>query len=458
MSEATSYRGLAWIAALALFMQTLDATILNTALPTISESLNESPLEMQLAIISYALTVALFIPLSGWLADKYGTLHIFRISVAIFVLGSIACAMANSLALLVLARIVQGVGGALMMPVARLAILRCVPKIHLLSVWNLMAMAGLLGPILGPILGGWLVTYATWHWIFLINIPIGLMGIWVANRYMPNAKMPLERLDWQGFILFSTGLVGLTLGLDLIADQKSLLQALLVLALGIVCLLGYMIYARYVSSPLLPLTLFHHRTFRLGILANIVIRLCGAGVPFLFPLMLQISFGYSAERTGWLLAPIALSSVLIKPLLRPLLQKVGYKKTLLLTTTLLTCTIAAMGCLQVESAVWFLILLLSVYGSCMSIVFTAITTLAVSELSQQQASAGSTTLSVAQQMGIGIGIAVASVLLGQYREYFNTSEQLQQAFSYTYFSIAIFGILLLWVFTYLKDTDGVQEE
>ncbi|NBI43495.1 MFS transporter, partial [[Haemophilus] felis] len=235
MTDSKQYRGLAWMAALALFMQTLDATILNTALPKISESLNESPLEMQLAVISYALTVALFIPLSGWLADKYGTLVIFRSSIIIFVLGSIACAMSQTLNFLIFARVVQGIGGALMMPVARLSILRSVPKKHLLYVWNLMAMAGLLGPILGPILGGWFVTYATWHWIFLINIPIGLLGVAVAGLYMPNVAMPVQALDWKGFFLFSAGLVGVTLGLDLIADQQSkALFALSILLLGFI--------------------------------------------------------------------------------------------------------------------------------------------------------------------------------------------------------------------------------
>ena len=210
MSERQNYRNLAWIAAIALFMQSLDATILNTALPAISASLNESPLEMQMTIISYALTVALFIPLTGWVADKYGTLNVFRVAVGIFVLGSVACAMANSLNALILSRILQGFGGALMMPVARLAIIRHVPKTQLVAAWNAMAMAGLIGPVMGPIVGGWLVTHATWHWIFLINIPIGLLGIWFAGRYMPNSIGKINKLiglvsyyllaDWQALL------------------------------------------------------------------------------------------------------------------------------------------------------------------------------------------------------------------------------------------------------------------
>ena len=177
MNQTNKNRSLAWIAATAFFMQSLDATILNTALPAISVDLHQSPLEMQMAVISYALTVALFIPMSGWLADKHGTLKIFRLAVGLFVLGSVFCAMSYSLNMLVASRVVQGFGGALMMPVARLAIIRTIPKNQLLPIWNTMAMAGLTGPIIGPVLGGWLVTYATWHWIFLINIPI---DIWIG--------------------------------------------------------------------------------------------------------------------------------------------------------------------------------------------------------------------------------------------------------------------------------------
>ncbi len=203
MTNTYHYKGLAWIAALALFMQSLDATILTMALPAISASLNESALEMQLAIISYALTVAAVIPLSGWLAGKFGALIVFRLAVILFVLGSIACTMSFSLDMLVASRILQGIGGALMMPVARLTIIRTVPKTELVATWNLMAMAGLIGPILGPILGGWLVTYMSWHWIFLINIPIGIVGVVIAGKYMPNTRYASQKLDWFGFLRFS---------------------------------------------------------------------------------------------------------------------------------------------------------------------------------------------------------------------------------------------------------------
>ncbi|SUI18263.1 transmembrane efflux protein [Salmonella enterica subsp. salamae] len=205
--KARSMAGLPWIAAMAFFMQALDATILNTALPAIAHSLNRSPLAMQSAIISYTLTVAMLIPVSGWLADRFGTRRVFMVAVSLFTLGSLACALSSSLSELVIFRVVQGIGGAMMMPVARLALLRAYPRSELLPVLNFVTMPGLVGPILGPVLGGVLVTWASWHWIFLINIPIGVAGILYARKYMPNFTTPRRKFDMTGFFLFGLSLV-----------------------------------------------------------------------------------------------------------------------------------------------------------------------------------------------------------------------------------------------------------
>ncbi|KYK94610.1 MFS transporter [Aggregatibacter actinomycetemcomitans] len=363
MSERQHYRNLALIAAMALFMQSLDATILNTALPAISADLHESPLEMQMTIISYSLTVALFIPLTGWIADKYGTLNVFRVAVA------------------------------------RLAIIRNVPKTQLVAAWNAMAMAGLIGPVLGPIVGGWLVTHATWHWIFLINIPIGLLGIWFAGRHMPNSTDNIGKLDLRGFVLFAGGLAGLTLGLDLLSeDRVSPWMTALILAAGIGCFSIYYVYARRAQYPLLSLNIFAVRTFRVGIVANLFIRLSGSGIPFLMPLMLQVVFNYGADVAGWLLAPIAVSSVLTKSFAGKILSRFGYKTTLILTALSMTFAIAAMSLLDQQSPIWLLVLILAWYGCSMSIIFTAVNTLAISDLSDHNASTGSTYLSVIQQV------------------------------------------------------------
>ncbi|WP_049254557.1 MFS transporter, partial [Shigella boydii] len=265
-----SMAGLPWIAAMAFFMQALDATILNTALPAIAHSLNRSPLAMQSAIISYTLTVAMLIPVSGWLADRFGTRRIFTLAVSLFTLGSLACALSNSLPQLVVFRVIQGIGSAMMMPVARLALLRAYPRNELLPVLNFVAMPGLVGPILGPVLGGVLVTWATWHWIFLINIPIGIAGLLYARKHMPNFTTARRRFDITGFLLFGLSLVLFSSGIELFGEKiVASWIALTVIVTSIGLLLLYILHARRTPNPLISLDLFKTRTFSIGIVGNI---------------------------------------------------------------------------------------------------------------------------------------------------------------------------------------------
>ena len=454
--ESQHYKGLAWVASMALFMQSLDATILNTALPTIATDLQTPVFEMQMAIIAYSLAVALFIPLTAWAAAKFGTLTVFRSAVFTFVFGSVACAMATSLETLVLARIIQGIGGAFMMPVARLAIIQTVPKNQLINAWNLMATAGLIGPILGPILGGWLVVHTSWHWIFLINIPIGMLGFWAAAKVMGNHKGNANKLDWTGFLLFAFGLVGLTLGLDLLGEShRDNMTTYSALSIGLALLVAYYFYAKGNERAILPLSLFNTRTFRLGIAANIFIRLSGSAVPFLLPLMFQLSFGYSAEESGWLLAPIALMSVVFKRFIGHILNMLGYKTTLILSSLLMAGSTVSMSWLDTSSSTTWIICNLMWYGACMSMIFTSINTLTVGDLSQAQSGVGSTVLSIVQQVGIGFGIAVASIILTLYRQFMgNDGDALQHAFSYTFLTTSVFAIALVWILSYLRKTDG----
>lgn len=456
MGEAKDYRGLAWVAAMALFMQSLDATILNTALPTIALDLHEPAVEMQMAVIAYSLAVALFIPLTAWAADRFGTLRVFRAAVFTFALGSLCCAFSQTLNQLVLARVLQGLGGAFMMPVARLAILQNVPKKQLINAWNLMATAGLIGPILGPILGGWLVTHTGWHWIFLINIPISLVGLWAAGLVMSDSKQQDVRLDWYGFLLFACGLTGLTFGLDLMGESRaSPWLTYGALFSGIALLVAYGLYAKGRPQAILPLSLFDVRTFRLGISANMLIRLSGSSVPFLLPLMFQLSFGYNAEMSGWLLAPIALMSVIFKTIIGGILNRFGYKTTLIAASAGMTVSIIGMALLDDSTPLVWIVVNLMAYGACMSMIFTSINTLTVGDLSAEQSGAGSTLLSIVQQVGIGFGIAVSSIILLLYRNVIgNQGEALQQAFSYTFLTSSVFALLLIWVLCYLRRNDG----
>jgi EmrB/QacA subfamily drug resistance transporter len=260
--KARSMAGLPWIAAMAFFMQALDATILNTALPAIAHSLNRSPLAMQSAIISYTLTVAMLIPVSGWLADRFGTRRIFMIAVTLFTLGSLACVLSTSLLELVIFRVIQGIGGAMMMPVARLALLRAYPRSELLPVLNFVTMPGLVGPILGPVLGGVLVTWASWHWIFLINIPIGITGLFYARKYMPNFTTPKRSFDMSGFLLFGLSLVLFSSGMELFGERiVASWIAFVIIGISILLLLAYIRHARRHPTPLISLSLFKTALF-----------------------------------------------------------------------------------------------------------------------------------------------------------------------------------------------------
>lgn len=454
MTKSTrSMAGLPWIAAMAFFMQALDATILNTALPDIARSLNRSPLAMQSAIISYTLTVAMLIPVSGWLADRFGTRRIFIIAVSLFTFGSLACALSGSLNQLVIFRIIQGIGGAMMMPVARLALLRAYPRSELLPILNFVTIPGLIGPVVGPLLGGILVTWASWHWIFLINIPIGIFGLIYARKYMPNFTTPIKKFDMRGFLLFGIGLVLISCGLELFGEHVTeSYVGVLVIICGILLILGYIYHARVTPTPLIPLPLFKTRTFSIGIVGNVTSRLGTGCVPFLMPLMLQVGFGYSALIAGCMMVPTALGALVAKSTVTKVLRQFGYRKTLFSITVLLGIMIAQFSLQAPGNALWLLVLPLFVLGMAMSTQFTAMNTITLADLSDEHASSGNSVLAVTQQLSISFGVAVSAAVLLAYKgnESLNTVEQ----FHYTFLSMGGVTLLSSLVFLALRPKDG----
>lgn len=434
-------------------MQALDATILNTALPAIARSLARSPLVMQSAIISYALTVAMLIPISGWIADRLGTRRVFIAAVSLFSFGSLLCALSGSLEMLVASRVLQGIGGAMMMPVARLALLRAYPRDELLPVLNFISLPGLVGPVLGPLLGGWLVTYATWHWIFLINIPIGIIGILYALRYMPDFTAPTRGFDMLGFMLFGLGLVLLSCGMELFGEQ-ALPQPYAwggILA-GLGSLLLYILHARRHPHPLIALPLFRTHTFSVGIVGNIASRLGTGCIPFLMPLMLQVGFGYSAIIAGCMMAPTALGSMLGKSLVTGVLRRQGYRNTLVGVTLIIGLTIAQFSLQKPEMPLWLLILPLFLLGMFMSTQFTAMNTITLGDLSDQNASAGNSVLAVTQQLSISFGVAVSAAVLRFYDT--QIAGSLVDHFHYTFITMGAITLLSASVFLLLHPKDG----
>lgn len=452
IKSARSMSGLPWITAMAFFMQALDATILNTALPAIAVSLNRSPLAMQSAVISYTLTVAMLIPMSGWLADRYGTRKIFIIAVSLFTLGSLLCALSSTLSLLVASRIIQGVGGAMMMPVARLALLRAYPRSELLPVLNFVTMPGLVGPIIGPMLGGVMVTYFTWHWIFLINIPVGILGIVYARKYMPDFTTPKRRFDLPGFLLFGVGLVMISVGIELFGERiVSSWLASAVLFGGVILLLLYIVHARRHPSPLIGLPIFRTRTFSIGILGNIAARLGTGCVPFLMPLMLQVGFGYSAIIAGCMMAPTAMGSILAKSTVTQVLRFFGYRKTLIGITAFIGVVIATFALQSPGSSIVLLILPLFILGMAMSTQFTAMNTITLADVTDENASSGNSVLAVTQQLSISFGVAVSAAVLRFYENFDGTTVNHFQA---TFLTMGVVSIFSALVFMLLRPGDG----
>lgn len=453
LKSAKNMSGLPWIAAMAFFMQALDATILNTALPDIAKSLNHSPLAMQSAVISYTLTVALLIPVSGWLADRFGTRQIFIIAVSLFSAGSLLCALSPNLSFLVISRIIQGIGGAMMMPVARLALLRAYPRSELLPILNFVTMPGLVGPIVGPLLGGVLVTYASWHWIFIINIPIGLLGIFYAIKHMPNFIMPKRKFDLLGFIFFGFGLVMLSVSLDLFGDKDISRYIPIAVILGGFSLLGlYINHARRHQQPLIPLNIFKTRTFSVGIAGNIATRLGTGCIPFLMPLMLQVGFGYPAIVSGMMLAPMALGSILAKSFVTKILVKFSYRRTLFAITIIIGLMITQFSLQSPDMSIYYLVIPLFLLGVVMSIQFTSMNTISLADLTDNNASSGNSVLAVTQQLAISFGIAVSASILG----YFDTENvgTTIDNFHYTFITVGIITLLSSFVFLLLDKHDG----
>ncbi|PQL91654.1 DHA2 family efflux MFS transporter permease subunit [Apibacter adventoris] len=456
MQEVKISKWLPWVGAIAMFMQSLDGTILNTALPSIANKLHRSPLEMHSIIIAYTLTLALLIPLSGWLSDKFGSRNIFIMAVAIFTLGSLACALSKTLELLIITRIIQAIGGSMMVPVSRLILLYTYPKNQLLKVINFVTMPGLIGSVIGPTLGGWLVQVASWHWIFLINIPIGFMGIFLSLKVVPNYKREKGKFDFIGLFLFGLGLVLLSLSLEFGGDQTSnLWEFLITFLLGFFLLVIYVIYSKHTYSPLINLNIFKIRTLRIGIIGNLATRLGVGGVPLMLPLMLQVGYGKKPFIAGIMLIFSAITTVIAKSWVVPLVKYFGYRKLLIINTLLLGFIISLFALPNKNTPLVYFIPILILYGAINSIQMASMNSISLADLTLKNASHGNTMLSVTQQLSISFGISVSSMILRG----FDASKIFKDViftFKATFIVLGLITILSTFIFRRLKSGDGKE--
>ena len=402
-----------FIVGCALFMQMLDSTVVATALPAMAESLGTTPVRLNVAITSYLLAVAVFVPISGWAADRFGARKVFVSAIGLFMASSLACALSHSIAQLLIARVAQGIAGAMMVPVGRIILLRIVPKQDLLKAMTFLSMPALLGPMIGPPLGGFLVTYASWHWIFLINLPIGLLGIVMVRRYIGEFRDDTTpSLDWTGFLLSSVCLASLVISFEAIGHQSLPIPAILGLtATGLVCAFLYHAHARRQPRPILDLTLMKNRTFAISVLGGNLCRFAVGGVPFLLAMLLQVGFGLTPLAAGLITFASAVGSLLMKFVAQPILQKLGFRHVLIVNAALTGIFVIACALFTPLTPGWAMIFILLLGGFFRSLQFTAINTLTFADISAEKMSSASSFSAMAQQLGISLGVAVAATAL-----------------------------------------------
>jgi EmrB/QacA subfamily drug resistance transporter len=446
----TPVRPLLWLVAVAVFMQMLDTTIVNTALPSMAVSLNESPFRMQAVVVSYALTVAMLIPASGWLADRLGTRRVFVAAIVIFTLGSLGCAMSSQFNQLVAARVLQGAGGAMLLPVGRLAVLRVVPRADFLAAMSFVTLPGLIGPLVGPTLGGWLVQEASWHWIFLINLPLGVGGGIAALRYMPDLRQPVSRFDLPGYGLLALGMVAVSLSLDLLpGGQPRLGLVLVLLVFGLAGLAAYWLHAARTARPLFPLALFSVPSFSVGLIGNMFSRIGSSSMPYLIPLLLQLGLAFSPMRAGMMMIPAALAGMFSKRIVVPLVRRLGYRRVLVGNTLLVGTTIASFALVSPGQPAWLHALQFACFGFVNSLQFSAMNTLTLRDLDGELASGGNSLLSMVMMLAMSLGVAVAGGLLGAFG---GIAGDTLRAFQWTFVCVGLVTMASAAIFAQLEPT------
>lgn len=403
---------LPWLVAIAFLMESLDTTVLNTAVPSMARALNESELSLKAVLASYALSLAVFIPASGWMADRFGTRRVFASAIIVFTLGSALCGMATSIPELVAFRIIQGLGGAMMVPVGRLIIVRSSPKSDLIRTMSFVAIPTLIGPLIGPALGGFIVGVASWEYIFFLNVPIGILGLALVLRYLPDHRLPpTAPLDWVGLIYFGGGIALLSWVLEVFGEHNAGSLTLAVgLALSLLLLAQYWRHAQRLDHPLLDTELLRIRTFAIAVSGSFVTRLGVGGAPFLLSLLYQSGLGFTPLQSGLLIMPQALGALASKAFIPAELAWAGYRRVLVANTVLLGVMLMLFATVGPATPVWLIALHAMLFGVLMSTQFTAMNTLAYADVPERVSSHASAFAGAFQQLSTSFGIAAAGLV------------------------------------------------
>jgi EmrB/QacA subfamily drug resistance transporter len=451
-------RLLPWLVAVAFFMESVDTTILNTAVPAIAKALAVAPLSMKAVLSSYTLSLAVFIPISGWMADRFGTRRVFASAVGLFTLGSLLCGISNNIHVLVACRILQGFGGAMMMPVGRLTMVRTFARSELVRAMSFVAIPGLIGPMLGPIAGGLIVGYFHWRVIFFVNLPIGLLGLYMIYRHLPDYREKESRpLDFIGLILFGCGVAILSYVLEVFGEHTLSGRAMLsLLAISAVSLTAYGLRATRTKFPLLRLALFRIRTFRASVSGSYFTRLGIGGVPFLFPLLYQVGLGFTPIQSGLLMMPQAIAAISLKMTMPGILRRFGYRTVLVSNTVILGLLIMLFATIGADTPVWLIVAQGFAFGFFTSMQYTSMNTLVYADVTEEQASSASTIASTMQQMSISFGVATASLVTAFFipNRFSSNPPEMIQGVHRAFLCLGGLTVLSVMVFRELRSDDG----
>jgi EmrB/QacA subfamily drug resistance transporter len=446
------------IVAVALFMETMDSTVIATSLPAIAADLGEDPIALKLALTSYLLSLAVFIPLSGWMADKFGARTVFRAAIVVFTVGSAACGFAQGLADFVLFRVIQGMGGAMMVPVGRLVILRSIPKSELISALAWLTVPALMGPVIGPPLGGFIATFASWRWIFWINIPVGILGVILATRYIENIREDdVPPLDVKGFILSGIGLSGLAFGFTSIGQGLFPTHVVLaLLAAGVIGCALYVRHARIAPAPLLDLGLLKVKTFFVSVVGGFVYRIGIGAMPFLLPLFFQLGFGMSAFQSGLLTFVSAIGAIAMKTTAAPIIRRYGFKRVLVVNALISSLFMAVIALFTPATPHAVILGLLLVGGFFKSLQFTSINTIAYADIDNRAMSRATSFASVAQQLSLSAGVAIGALVLELERMGRNSHEVLLADFPSAFVLVSAIAASSALIFATLPRDAGAN--
>src|SRR5579863_10361623 len=440
------------IVATALFMENMDSTVIATSLPAIAGDIGTSPLTLKLAITSYLLSLAVFIPASGWTADRFGSRLVFSAAIAVFMAGSIGCALSGSVTDFVIARTLQGIGGAMMTPVGRLVLLRTIDKSALVNAMAWVTVPALVGPVIGPPLGGFITTYFSWHWIFLINIPIGLLGIAMALRFIDPIKSENpEPFDLYGMVLAGIGLAGIAFGLSVAGLN---LLPWTIVAIGSISMTLYVIHARRTASPVLDFGLLRLPTMRASIVGGFLFRLGIGALPFLLPLLMQVGFGLSPFRSGLVTFASAVGAMGMKTLAARIIRTFGFRNMMTINAVVSSVFLAACALFTVTTPLLLIMIILVVGGFFRSLEFTAINTVAYAEVEPARMSRATTLVSVNQQLAISAGVALGAFSVESTMWIRHMNELTADVFAPAFLVVSIVSAVSAWFFWQMPDDAG----